>query len=184
MKANPDKYHFLSSPDMNTKIPGSSFDIENTHSQKFLGVTIDGKLNFHDHVSNLCKKESAKMSAMVRVFPFILLNQRKLIMEAILTSQFGYCLLVQINHGRNLNNRINSLHEVALRLIYNDVKPSFHQLLEKDNFVSIRQRNLQTLAIEIFKVHNNIAPEIINYVFKIKYHQPNFRRDVRFNEEM
>ena len=47
MKANPDKYHFLSSPDMNTKIPGSSFDIENTHSQKFLGVTIDGKLNFH-----------------------------------------------------------------------------------------------------------------------------------------
>ena len=71
------------------------------------------------------------------------------------------------------------MHEVALRLIYNDFKPSFHQLLEKDNFVSIRQRNLQTLAIEIFKIHNNIAPEIINYVFKIKYHQRNFRSDVR-----
>ena len=31
-------------------------DIENAHSQKLLGVTIDRKLNFNDHVSNLCKK--------------------------------------------------------------------------------------------------------------------------------
>ena len=54
MKANPDKCHFLSVLDTNTKISVSSFDIENTHSQKFLGATIDLELNFHDHVSNLC----------------------------------------------------------------------------------------------------------------------------------
>ena len=60
MKSNPDKCYFLSSLDMNTKKCFSSFDIENTHSQKLLGVKIDCKLNFYDHASNLCKRASAK----------------------------------------------------------------------------------------------------------------------------
>ena len=118
---------------MSTKSSAGSFDIENTHSQKYLGVTIDRKLNFHDHVSNLCKKESAKIRTIVTVFPFMLLNQSKLKMKAILMSQFGYCPLVWMNHNRTLNNRITSLHERGLRLTYNDFKLSFHQLLEKDN---------------------------------------------------
>ena len=68
MKANPDKCNFLSSHDMNIKISVKSFDIENPHSRKLLGVTIDRKLNyrklnFHDHVSNLCEKKSAQISA-------------------------------------------------------------------------------------------------------------------------
>ena len=46
---------------------------------------------------------------------------------------------------------------------------SKHQLLEKDNPVTIHQRNLQTLTIEIFKIHSNIAPEIMKDVFRIKY---------------
>ena len=55
MKANLDKCYFLSSLDMNTKISVSNFDIENTHSQNFLDVIINRNLNFHDHISNLCK---------------------------------------------------------------------------------------------------------------------------------
>ena len=74
MKVNPDKCHFLSSLDMNTKISASSFDIENTHSQKLLGVAIDRELNFHDHVFNPCKNASGKTSFMTNFFPFMLLN--------------------------------------------------------------------------------------------------------------
>ena len=45
--------------------------------------------------------------------------------------------------------------------------------------MAIHQRNLQTLAIEIFKLHNNTAPETMKNVFKIKNYKDNFRRDVR-----
>ena len=41
---------YLSSLDMNTKISVSSFNIENTHSQRLVSVTVDHKLNFHDYV--------------------------------------------------------------------------------------------------------------------------------------
>ena len=97
---------------------------------------------------------------MARIFPLMLLYQRGLIMKAILTSQFGHCPLVWMNHNRTSNNRINSLHEKAFRLIYKGSKSSFHQLLEKDNSIIIHQRNLQSLTIETFKTQNNIAPEI------------------------
>ena len=57
-------------------------------------------------------------------------------------------------HSYNLNNKINRLHERCLRVIYNDKTSSFEQLLENDNSVSIHHRNIQTLAIEMYKVTN------------------------------
>ena len=51
--------------------------------------------NFHDHISNLCKKASAKISVIAKVFPFMLLNQKKLTMKEILMYQFDYCLNAQ-----------------------------------------------------------------------------------------
>ena len=177
MKTNPDKFHFFASLVMNTETSVSSFDIANTHSQKLLRVTIDRELNFRDQVFNLCKKASA----ISRVFPFMLLNQWKVIMRAILMTQFVYCPLVWMIPNRTLNNRINSLHERAFWLVYNEFKSSFYQLLEKDNSVTIHQCSLKTLAIEIFIVHYNIAPEIMKNVFEIKNHQYNFRRDVRLH---
>ena len=57
-------------------------------------------------------------------------------------------------HSRQFNNRINKIHERALRLAYKDNKMTFNDLLELDNLVTIHQRNLQILATEIFKVNN------------------------------
>ena len=61
-------------------------------------------------------------------------------------------------HSRKLNNRINSLHERCLRFIYVDYISSFEELLKKDGTVSTHVRNLQFLAIEMFKIKNEIAP--------------------------
>ena len=85
-----------------------------------------------------------------------------------ITSQFGYCPLVWMFHSRGLNNKINSLHERALRITYGDRSSSFEDLLKKNNSVSIHHRNIQALAIEMFKVKNNIAPEIMKNLFAPK----------------
>ena len=59
-KANQDKYHFLSSLDKNTKISLPACILEKLNSKKLLGVTIERKLNFDEHVTNLCDKASKK----------------------------------------------------------------------------------------------------------------------------
>ena len=89
-------------------------DIENAHSQKLLGVTIDRKLNFNIMFRIYAKKVIGKISAMARVFPFMLLKKRKLIMKAILMPQFCYCRLVWMNHNRTLHNPINSLQRFQI----------------------------------------------------------------------
>ena len=39
----------------------------NSNSEKLLGVTVDSKLKFDEHVNNLCDKASLKLSALARV---------------------------------------------------------------------------------------------------------------------
>ena len=73
-------------------------------------------------------------------------------MSAFITSQFNYCPLIWMFYNRTLNKKINKLHEGALRLVYKDKNSTLQELLEKDNAVTIHQRNLQRLAIEMYKV--------------------------------
>ena len=51
---------------------------------------------------------------------------------------------------------------------------SFEKLLQKDKSVSIRMKNLQYLASEIFKVKDGLSPIITNQVF-------NFVENERYN---
>ena len=67
--------------------------------------------------------------------------------------------------NRALNNRINKIHERTLRLVYQNKNLSLSELLELDNAVTIHQRNLQVLVTDIFKVKNNLSPEIMKQVF-------------------
>ena len=143
---------FLSSLVINTKFSLPACILENSNSQKLLGVTIDRKLNFNEHVTNLCDKASKKIQALARIFPYIPQTQKRLLMNAYFMSQFSYCPLVWMNHSRTLNNCISGVSE----------------LLEKDKSVTIHHRNLQTLVYEILKVKKNMAPELSTEIFPKK----------------
>ena len=58
-------------------------------------------------------------------------------MKAFIESKFGYCPLIWMFDSRSLNNKINRIHEKALRSTFNDKSSSFQKLLEKDNSVTI-----------------------------------------------
>ena len=105
------------------------------------------------------------------------INQRKRIMRAFISSQFGYCPLVWFFCSRKINNRINRIQERALRIVYKDYVSIFAQLLEKDSSVSIHIRNLQILATEIFKARNNLSPPIVQNIFKTIQTANSLRRD-------
>ena len=52
---------------------------------------------------------------------------------------------------------------------------SFAVLFEKENTVTIHQRNLQVLATESFRLKNVLAPEIMKEVFEMQNPADNFR---------
>ena len=53
-------------------------------------------------------------------------------------------------------------------IIYNDKTSIFKELLEKDNSASIHYRNIQALAIEMYKVANGMSPKIMNEIFQLR----------------
>ena len=175
MKANPDKYHFLCTDNNALQINIGDLKIYSTTSEKLLGITIDSKLSFEQHVNNLCDKTSQKLNALARISKYIEPTQKRLIMKAFITSQFGYCPLVWMFHSRKINNRINRLHERALRLTYDDYTLNFDTLLELDRSVSIHQRNLQVLATLLYKITNQLSSEIVNEIFPFN-NQPYYLR--------
>ena len=90
-------------------------------------------------------------------------------MKAFICSQFGYCPLVWMFHSRKINNRINSLHERALRIVCRNYKATFSELLSKDKSVTIHQRNLQLLLqLLIFKTKNELNPKIKGMVYNLR----------------
>ena len=53
-------------------------------------------------------------------------------MKAFIESQFGYCPLVQMFCEREINARIDQIHESALRAAYNDEISPFEELRGRD----------------------------------------------------
>ena len=108
MKLNADKCHLLvlgQRCDDPVTVRIGSANVVNSYEEKLLGVQIDSKLSFDNHVSKLCQKASNKLYALARISPYM--DQRKLrtLMWAFITSQFQYCPLIWMFHGRQLNKK-------------------------------------------------------------------------------
>ena len=121
-----------------------------SNKQKLLGVVIDRNLNFDEYVFDLCKKAGRKLSVFARLSNYMSFEKRKKLLKAFVESQFGYCPLTWMFHGRRANSKINHIHERALRIAYKNNVLSFEELLELDKSFKIHHRNIKSLAIMNF----------------------------------
>ena len=174
MKANLGKRHMLLSSTELLNLKISETVIHNSQSKNLLGVIFDNELKFEKHINTICQKGNRKLNALARIKPYVELTKQHILMNAFIDSQFNYCPLIWMFHSCNLNNKINRLRKRCLKVIYNDKTSGLEQLLQNDNSVSIHNRNIRTLAIEMHKVINGLSPEIMNEIFQI-------REETRYN---
>ena len=71
-------------------------------------------------------------------------------------------------HDRTSNTKINMIQGRALRIAYKDNTSNFETLLEKDNSISVHQKYLQLLMIEIYKTKNQLNPPFMLENFEEK----------------
>ena len=62
MQVNPDKFHLLLRDKKVHQVDICDEKLSSTCSEKLLGIKIDNKLTFEEHVEELCKKASQKVS--------------------------------------------------------------------------------------------------------------------------
>ena len=180
-KANQDKCHLIVSKNENISMHIGPFEIKSSNCEKLLGIKVDIRLNFNEHLDGIIKKTSPKINALSRIKPFMNISKRRILMNSFLNSQFNYCPLVWIFHSRSINNKINRLHERVLRIICNDFKSSFENLLEKDRTVSIHVKNLQKLATEMLKISKNFSVSLMSELFYQKVNHYDLRNPYEFS---
>lgn len=61
--------------------------------------------------------------------------------------------------------KLTRLHKRSLSVIYSDRNSNAEELL-KNNSVPIHSKKIETVAIEINQVANDVSPEIMNEIFQ------------------
>ena len=72
---------------------------------KRLGVTLDNKLNFDQHLNNGCLKANRKLSTLPRITQYLDFNQMRNLFKAFLESKFKYCPSTWMFYSRSTNKR-------------------------------------------------------------------------------
>ena len=98
MQANPTKFQFLaiSTSDENThtlELDGGTI-LQSEPHVKALGVIIDSRLNFSEHILAICKKAARQSNAFSRIARFLDPSSRKIIYQSFVASNFNHCSLV------------------------------------------------------------------------------------------
>ena len=146
--------------------------IKQSIEEKLLGVTVDKDLSFKNHLGSLCKKASQKLHALARKSKFMDTDRIVLMMNTFVMSQFSYCPLIWMFHDGRINNKVNKIHE---RIAYRDGHSCFESLLERNNSVSLHQRNLQLLLVENVKTKENLNLSFMKDIFVERTENYNLR---------
>ena len=182
IKLNQEKCHLLVSGNKSENIWAESghAKIWENPKQKLIVSVIDRDLSFDRYVSSLCRKAGIKLSALARLSHYMNLKYRTVLLKSFIEAQFGYCQLIWMFHTIELNRKINYIHERALRIVYRDNSSSFIELPKKDNSVFIHYRNIQSLAIELYKVKHTFSNFLILDIIPLRSVDYNLRTQTDF----
>ena len=140
--------------------------VEVASSVKLLGIHIDDQLSFSLH--NICKSTSKQLNALVRLKCFLGFEERKVLINSFILSDFNYCFLVwSISSAKSLN-KVENLQKGAFRFLHNAYSSSYEELLKKSRKSTVNVSNYCSLWIEILKTLNDINPSPIKGIFKLR----------------
>ena len=128
---------------------------------KLLGIAIGKELKFKKHVEDLCKKASYKLQAIRRIRGYLAVEKARILANAFIDSQFSYAHLIWMFAGKILIHKICKINHRTFRVVYNQYNKSSAELLQLNNNVSIHQRHLQYLALEVSKSFMHLNPKFM-----------------------
>ena len=133
------------------------------------------KLNFKQHVENLCRKAQYKLHALRRIRKFLTIEKAKVFGNAFIDSQFNYAPLLWMFCRKNLYSKIEKIHHRTLKVIYQS-NDTYENLLLQSNMVSVHQIDLRFLMIEIYKSISQLKPRFMCSFFTHKHIPYNLRK--------
>ena len=137
-----------------------SEQIQAVPSVNILGITIDNKLNFNLQIDKICLKSANQLNALLRLKRFLGNEERKVLRNNFVSSNFNYCPLVWMLINAKPVHKIEAIQKRTLRFMLNDYEILNEDLLKKSGNPSMNLRKTKSLCIEIYKTINNLNPGV------------------------
>ena len=171
MQANPDKFHFMLFPTPTEQqflqlCDGTSLMSETEVT--VLGVTIDDKLCFSQHISVCCKKAARQLNVLARISKHLNINSRRAIYNSFIMSNFNYWPLVWHFCGQVNNQKLEKIQERAPKILFADYNSSYTELLGRAGITTLHIQRLRLIALTVFKSLHGLNPPCLNDMFTPK----------------
>ena len=128
LKGNSGKSHLLTTSDNVLQINVGWNQLSSSKYKEILGILTDYKLTFENHLLNIVQKVNQKLHVLERKSKYMCQKKLRISMKEF--------------HSRQINHKINKLHERVLRIVCKD-----------------------HLSTEMYKILNGLSPDIMQDIF-------------------
>lgn len=137
--------------------------LEQVKSQKLLGVTIDDKLSFDDHIEELCIKLSQRIAVLKKIRRFIPIEQRILYYNAMVKQVMLYGSSIWTSCSIDNLTKVLKLQKRAARVILNaDTRENSMKLFFKLGWLPFYDEAKIIKCLHIYKRLVGDCPSYMN----------------------
>ena len=127
--------------------------------------------HFDKYVSSLWKKPGKKLPVLARMFNFVSLTLGKVLKKAFIELLWSTCSMIEL-WIKNIS--------LTWRFSTNYVQILYYLFCIHDKFFTVHQRNIQSMAIELLKVKQNLSNSMLCDIFQTRSLSYNLRTQIDF----
>lgn len=152
--------------------------VERVNVIKYLGVMLDEKLSFAEHVDFTIRKAARKLGVLCRINRYFSFDNKVMIYKTLIAPHFDYCSTILFLATDHQRKRLQIVQNKTMRTILrcDSLTPRI-MMLDSLQWLSIRQRVEYNTLVFIFKVINEMAPQYLTNT--IRYGRDIHQHDTR-----
>ena len=155
--------------------------LKTVKTAKYLGLNIDSKLNFNEHINNICKKANTTRAFVARITKLCPRKVKEDAYKTLVRPRLEYASAVWNPHTLNKINQIEAIQRRAVRSVANnfDRTSSVTEMLQKFEWESLEERRAKARVIMCFKIVNNMIqipkhPYLVHNKLETRGHKQKF----------
>ena len=137
-------------------------------TQKYLGLMVDHKLKFSEHIDFIKKKVSKRIGAMYRSKNLLPLKYRKMFANALMLPQFDYLDILWSKASKSKLNELDLIYKKVAKIALDvDMQESTLTVYKEMKWLPLHIRRQLHLAAYMYRIINGLCPK--NFMNKFTY---------------
>ena len=145
--------------------------IPNTTEVEMLGVILDEKLKFDQHVAKVCRKVTQNIAVLRRIRNMLPFELRKAIYNSFIIPHYNYCAETWHFCSKSSLNKLEKVNERAIRFVFKDKNTPYCDLLKQLGRATLAEERAHEILGTIFRILHGSCPVSIRDLIQRRIYQ-------------